>query len=199
MDDELDAGQRSMVESHLRECPLCRHHLSEMRGLSEQLYAWLEPPRHLEEHRSFSARVMAHLPSRPVEESSRQAVRQSRSFLFPVSLVITGALVQSAALITVILSGLIVLGVLDETISWFDQAMAEVPSLSLNSVSQFTSVGWVTSQILSLFGQTGTELSRWGGVALDVVLPALVLLAFMCVVFLGLSGWAGLQLSRRHL
>ena len=198
MDDELNAGQRSMVESHLRECPLCRQHLSEMRGLSDQLHAWLVLPRRLEGEQSFSARVMAHLPARSVIESRRHIDRQSRNFLFPASLIVTGALVHSAALVMVVLSGLIALGVFDETISWFDHTMAEVPSLSLNTVSQFTSVGWATNQILSLFGQTGTELSQWGAVTLDVALPALVLLAFMCVVFLGVSGWAGLQLSRRH-
>ena len=198
MDGELSPRQRRVIANHLRQCPDCMRQIAEMRRVSSRLQAWPAVPRDMERESSFCEQIMQRLPARRAPVTHVKENRSPLSFLFPAGVVLTGAFVQSAALITAILSIVVASGLLGGMFLQIDEGLAGLMQTRDATMTQFTWVGQIVARMLERAGISGAQISQWSAIALGIVLPAIVFLAFTILIFLALSGWAGWQAARRR-
>ena len=198
MDGELSPRQRQVIASHLRQCPDCMRQIAEMRRVSSRLQAWPAVPRDMERESSFCEQIMQRLPARRAPVTHEKETRSPLSFLFPAGVVLTGAFVQSAALITAILSIVVASGLLGGTLLQSDEDIFGLMQTSGDMVGPFTWIGQIINRVLEWAGISGVQVSQWSITVLDALLPAIVFLAFTILIFLALSGWAGWQAARRR-
>lgn len=198
MDGELPLHRQQAVEAHLSRCADCMRHLQAMRRLSAHIQAWPAVSRQPEQEEAFCARVVSHLPPRPVRAAPAGGARRPGEFVFPLGIVLTGAFVESAALVTTILTVLVTSGMLREPSVWIQQVATNLPYSPLGVVSPFGWIGQALEGLAGATGLTGTTFSQWSSTIVNAALPLTVFLLFSIVMFLALSGWAGLQLTRNR-
>jgi hypothetical protein len=198
VDGELSSWQRQAVVAHLQQCPACMRQVDELRRVSNHLQVWPAMQRGAEQERVFCEQILGRLPARGVPIRAEAKTRQAGRFLFPAGVILTSAFLQSAALITAILSIVVASGILGGTFLQIDEGLSGLMRASGDTVTRFTWIGQLVEMGLERAGVSGAQIGQWGATALSTLLPAAVFLVFTILVFLGLSGWAGWQMARKR-
>lgn len=196
-DGELGAEMRAGVARHLAECPLCSRDLAGMHALGARLREWPAPVRLVELEAAFWSRLAPRLPARAGEQPASTPLRSWRDALVPLALVVGGAFVQAGALLTLVVSVLMMSGAFSGVEAWLVQTLGSASGVTAGSLAQLTWPGWLASEALSLFGPAGAQFVTDLESLLGWVAPSLVFIALSLFVFVALSGWAGLRLTRR--
>ena len=194
LDGELNLAQRAELEAHLTDCRLCADQLADMRRVSAQLGAWPAPARMPAQSEAFRMKVLRRLPAGPISTPRRPL----RGFLLPAGLVACGAFVQAGAVLTLVIGLLSIVGAFCWAEGWLGSLLGNVPSVSAAGILQFTWAGWLGTQALAAFGLQGTVIVSWLESVLNWILPALAFAGLLLLIGLGLSGWAGVRLSRER-
>ena len=155
--------------------------------------------RQRKQERTFCKQVMKRLPARTVRKIKERESPKPWSFLFPAGIVLTGAFAQSAALVALILSALVVSGIPAGISSKIGQVLSGWIQTPGSALAQYTWIGQLAYRLMNQVGISGAQVSEWGTTALSVMLPATVFLLFTITIFLALSGWAGWELSRKRI
>jgi len=197
MDGELNAELRVGVARHLAECPLCSGDLAAMRRLGARLREWPAVGLAAEAEADFWLRLAARLPARASGQPASTPLRSWRDASVPLALVLGGAFVQAGALLTLVVSVLMMSGALSDVEAWLAQTLGSASGVTAGSLVQLTWPGWLASEALNLFGPAGAQFVTDLESVLGWVAPTLVFIALSLFVFVALSGWAGVRLTRQ--
>ncbi|MGC8827718.1 MAG: anti-sigma factor family protein [Anaerolineae bacterium] len=195
-DGELEAGRRMLMEEHVRRCAECARRLEELRRLSRALRLWEVPGATAERARALSSTLVQMLPHRPAASCFRRP--SWIAWAFPAGLVIWGALVEAAAVLTMAF-GLAVMaaGLFAPADAWLSWLAGLFPSLNapawLDAVRKVGDLGCQALGINRLL-----PASFWGWL-MSFLMPTIVFVSLLTVVCLGVWGWFGVQTARRQL
>jgi len=194
LDDELREGERSDVERHLGGCAHCAQRLAGLRRTRTCLGEWPALQRAAGAEGSFWLRLAGRLPVRPARQSASPSWRE---LWFPLGLAFGSACVQAGAWLALAFSALLALGAFGWLDPWLAGALGNAPALSNSSLVRLTWTGWLATEAAALLGATSGDVEAWIGMALGWVGPALFVTSASALIFLGISGWVGVHLSRR--
>ncbi len=194
LDDELHADARAGVERHMAECALCARHFAGMQRLRVRLGEWVTPARAAGAACSFWLRLAQQLPARPAQTHRSPSWRD---LAFPLGLAFGVGFVQAGAWLALAFSVVLALGAFSWLEPWLAGVLGNAPALSTSSLVRLTWTGWLATEAASLYGAPAAHVEQWLGTALSWAGLALFVTAASALIFLGLSGWAGLHLAGR--
>lgn len=195
-DGELEARRRQLMEEHVRRCVECARRLEELRRLSRALRIWKVPGATAERARALSSALVQMLPHRSPVSSFRRP--SWTTWAFPAGLVVWGALVEAAAVLTMAF-GLVVMvaGLFAPADAWLSWLADIFPSLKTPGwVEAVRGLGNLGCQVLGI--NRVLPASFWGWL-MSFLMPTIVFVSLLAVVCLGVWGWFGVQMARRQL
>jgi anti-sigma factor RsiW len=195
-DGELEPRRRMLMEEHVRQCAECARRLEELRRLSRALHIWEVPGATAERARALSSALVQMLPHRPAVSHLRRP--SWITWAFPAGLVVWGALVEAAAVLTMAF-GLAVMaaGLFAPANAWLSWLAGIFPSLNapgwLETIQGLRDLG---CQVLGISSTLPASLWDW---LMSFLMPTIVFVSLLAVVCLGMWGWFGVQMARRQL
>lgn len=195
-DGELQARRRLLIEEHVRHCAECARRLEELRRLSRTLRVW-EPPRaSTKQARAFAHSLTQLLPQMPVASPIRRP--SWMTWAFPAGLVLWGALVEAAAILTAAF-GLVAMfaGLFAPAGAWLSWLTGLFPSPNapawFETIRELENLG---CQTLGIAGILPASFWEW---LMSFLMPTLVYVSLLTIICLGIWGWFGAQMARRRL
>lgn len=195
-DGELEERRRLLIAQHVRHCSECARRLKELRRLSRALRVWELPGDSAERAQAFAHSLAQLLPKMPAASSTRRL--SWTTWAFPAGLVLWGALVEAAAILTLAF-GLVAMfaGLFEPANAWLSWLAGLLPSPSVPAwFETIQKLGNLGCQALGIAGFLPASLWEW---QMSFLIPTLVYVSLLAVICLGVWGWFGAQMARRRL
>lgn len=195
-DGELEDRRRLLIEEHVRRCAECARRLAELRLLSRTLCVWEAPGTAAERAQVFSRALIQMLPHRPAAYPLRRP--SWTTWAFPAGLVMWGALVEAAAIVTLAFGlAAMVASLFVPASAWLNWLAGIFPSLNapgwFGTIRELANIG---CQALGITGLLPASFWDW---LMSFLMPTVVFVSLLGVICLGVWGWFGVQTARRQL
>lgn len=195
-DGELEARRRLLIKEHVRTCAECARRLAELHRLSRALHIWEVPGTAAERAQIFSRALVQMLPHRPAAYPIRRP--SWTTWAFPAGLVMWGALVQAASIVTLAFGlAAMAAGLFAPASTWLNWLAGTFPSLRAPGwFETLRSLGNIGCQALGIAGALPASFWDW---LMSFLMPTVLYVSLLAVICLGVWGWFGVQMARRRL